>query len=107
VSEPALLAAADAAIGAEAMILAGSGARLFPRAAAMLLPDAATGSLFAIASLAAQKWQKAQQFPNPSASLTMSPLYLRGADAKPQDGFALAHVDAVSEPSTAKTGAGV
>jgi tRNA threonylcarbamoyladenosine biosynthesis protein TsaB len=94
---PRLLSVEQAAEKADNLLFAGNGAGLvldvlraredgaIPN---VILPDASTGSLTAIATIAHRKWLKSQQ--SEGASLTLSPLYLRGADAKPQTGFALA-----------------
>jgi tRNA threonylcarbamoyladenosine biosynthesis protein TsaB len=87
-SEPALLSLEAARIRAEAFILAGSGARLLDQEMGQGIDhphhDAATAKIATFARLAALSASQSQ------TSLTISPLYLRGADAKPQQGFALA-----------------
>jgi tRNA threonylcarbamoyl adenosine modification protein YeaZ len=83
-SPPALLSLEQAALGADAFTLAGSGAPLAAPDAARVLEAMSTGSMTAFCRLAAMRASQSQ------TSLTMSPLYLRGADAKPQTGFALA-----------------
>jgi tRNA threonylcarbamoyl adenosine modification protein YeaZ len=80
---PALLGLAEAAQGAERFMLAGSGAPLAAPGRPCLLETASTGTIGAFCRRAAM------QAPQSQTSLTMSPLYLRGADAKPQQGFAL------------------
>ncbi|MCU0832117.1 MAG: tRNA (adenosine(37)-N6)-threonylcarbamoyltransferase complex dimerization subunit type 1 TsaB [Rhizobiaceae bacterium] len=95
-SMPELLPLGDAARTADGFALAGSGAALVSQDA--LLPSASTGTIEAFARLAAAKLAIARPQSHGSnragvlgeGSLTMRPLYLRGADAKPQEGFALA-----------------
>jgi tRNA threonylcarbamoyladenosine biosynthesis protein TsaB len=84
---PVLLALEDASLGEEGFALAGSGAALVTRDA--LLGHASTGSVSAFARLAALPVSQSGGL-LPQTSLTISPLYLRGADAKRQEGFALA-----------------
>jgi tRNA threonylcarbamoyladenosine biosynthesis protein TsaB len=97
ISDPHLISIETAAEGAERFVLAGNGSGLVTSAltaetgatiSKIVLPDAATSSLISIARLAHHKWLMSQS--GKDASLTLSPLYLRGADAKPQTGFALA-----------------
>ena len=81
---PILLSLEDAKGGRGLRILAGNGATLVDDAAISILPHASTASIKIFAQIAALRG------PNDANSLTIMPLYLRGADAKPQLGFALA-----------------
>jgi len=91
VSGPAIVAAADAAslLAGAPPVLAGSGAAVIGAAAQVadagasfdIYPGGATADIAVYARLAA-----AGQFHNSPPK----PLYLRGPDARPQDGFALA-----------------
>jgi tRNA threonylcarbamoyladenosine biosynthesis protein TsaB len=83
-SDPALMAVGDAGIGLDAFMAVGTGAPLVAPDAMSLLAEAATGAIVGFARIAAAKWRRGE------TSLTLSPLYLRGADAKPQEGFAIA-----------------
>jgi tRNA threonylcarbamoyladenosine biosynthesis protein TsaB len=82
-SAPALLSLTEAAHGMEAFMPVGSGAVLAAPGRPCLLETASTGSIAAFCHCAAMRASQSQ------TSLTLSPLYLRGADAKPQHGFAL------------------
>lgn len=84
-SEPALLALEDAKNGS--MILAGNGAALVNATAPVILRNASTASISIFAEIALL------QGAGDTSSLTIMPLYLRGADAKPQSGFALARTN--------------
>jgi tRNA threonylcarbamoyl adenosine modification protein YeaZ len=90
-SAPALLSHAAAASGADGFVLAGSGAGVVLPDRKIVLPDAATGAIADFARLAALSASQSR------TSLTISPLYLRGADAKPQEDFALARSGATGE----------
>ena len=79
-----LLSLEDAKVGRGLRILAGNGATLVESAAISVLPHASTASIAFFAQIAALRG------PSDTSSLTIMPLYLRGADAKPQLGFALA-----------------
>jgi tRNA threonylcarbamoyladenosine biosynthesis protein TsaB len=90
---PVLLSLDIAKGGRGNRILAGNGGALVDADALSLLPHAPTASIKIFAEIAALR-----QGDN-TTSLTMIPLYLRGADAKPQSGFAL-------ERTSAQTSAG-
>ncbi|NJR13358.1 MAG: tRNA (adenosine(37)-N6)-threonylcarbamoyltransferase complex dimerization subunit type 1 TsaB, partial [Phyllobacteriaceae bacterium] len=83
-SAPALHGHAEAAIGLDGFVAAGSGAALVAAETQSVLSTASTGAIVDFARLAALSASHS------CTSLTISPLYLRGADAKPQEGFALA-----------------
>jgi tRNA threonylcarbamoyladenosine biosynthesis protein TsaB len=80
---PVLLTLEDAKAGCGARALAGNAAGLVNAEAFGILPRAATASIAIFAEMAALRG------PGDDNSLTMMPLYLRDADAKPQTGFAL------------------
>jgi tRNA threonylcarbamoyladenosine biosynthesis protein TsaB len=80
---PVLLSLEDAKGGRATRILAGNGAALVDSEAPNVLFDAATASIEIFAEIALLRG------PGDTTSLTIMPLYLRGADAKPQSGFAL------------------
>ena len=82
-SGPVLLSLADAKGGRGARILAANGAALVDENAPHVLPQAATASIAIFAEIALLRHA------TDTTSLTIMPLYLRGADAKPQGGFAL------------------
>lgn len=79
-----LLSQDDAKGGLGERALAGNGGILLQADAPVLLPGAATASIAVFAEIAENR--KTADI----NSLTIMPLYLRGADAKPQSGFALA-----------------
>ena len=81
---PILLSLEDAKGGLGLRTLAGNGATLVDADGKSVLPHASTASIAIFAQIAALRG------PNHTTSLTIMPLYLRGADAKPQLGFALA-----------------
>jgi tRNA threonylcarbamoyladenosine biosynthesis protein TsaB len=81
---PVLLSLQDAKGGRGTRLLAGNGAGLVDAETISLLPQAPTASIKIYAEIAELRGAI------DTTSLTMMPLYLRGADAKPQSGFALA-----------------
>jgi tRNA threonylcarbamoyladenosine biosynthesis protein TsaB len=85
---PVLLSLDDARGGRQNRTLAGNGAVLVDPEAPSQLSTAATASIAVFAEIAALHEG------NHTSSLTMMPLYLRGADAKPQTGFALERTSA-------------
>ncbi len=82
-SGPVLLSLQDASRGRGNRILVGNGASFVDAQAPSLLITASTASIKIFAEIAVVKGT------NDTTSLTIMPLYLRGADAKPQSGFAL------------------
>ncbi|MGL4405778.1 MAG: tRNA (adenosine(37)-N6)-threonylcarbamoyltransferase complex dimerization subunit type 1 TsaB [Notoacmeibacter sp.] len=84
---PVLLSLDDAKGGLGSRTLAGNGAALVDETVPSLLPLASTASICIFAEIAATRAG------NDNTSLTIMPLYLRSADAKPQSGFALARTD--------------
>ena len=82
-SVPVILSLADAKEGRGLRLLAGNGSGLVDSETPGILPGASTASIMTFAEIAAAKLL------NDKTSLTTLPLYLRGADAKPQTGFAL------------------
>ena len=87
-SGPVLLSLDDAKGGRGGRILAGNGAALVDAGAPCVLPQAATASIAIFSEMALLRKG------NDTTSLTIMPLYLRGADAKPQTGFALSRATA-------------
>ena len=87
-SVPILLSVEDAKGGRGARKLAGNGAALVDGTLESLLLQAPTASIKIFAEIAASRAG------NATTSLTIMPLYLRGADAKPQSGFALTRTSA-------------
>ena len=87
-SGPVLLSLDDAKGGRGGRILAGNGAALVDAQAPNVLPHAATASIAIFSEMALLRQG------NDPTSLTVMPLYLRGADAKPQLGFALSRATA-------------
>jgi tRNA threonylcarbamoyladenosine biosynthesis protein TsaB len=85
---PVLLSLDDAKGGRGNKLLAGNGASLVDGEAPSLLQTASTASIKIFAEIAALRAA------NDISSLTLMPLYLRGADAKPQSGFALQRTSA-------------
>lgn len=79
-----LLSLEDAKGGLGDRALAGNGGILLETGAQVFLPGAATASIAVFAEIAENR--KTADI----NSLTIMPLYLRGADVKPQSGFALA-----------------
>lgn len=75
--EPAAVAEEDASVPASAMSLAGNAAAALAGDRALFFADRATGAIETVAGLAVR------------SNRTPVPLYLRGADAKTQAGFAL------------------
>ena len=87
---PALLPLAEAAgLCANAKACAGSGATLVEPTVPALMQDRATGDLRDIARIATARHAAGRDLPP-------RPLYLRGADARAQTGFALARAGASS-----------
>ncbi len=82
-SGPVLLSLDDAKGGRGGRVLAGNGAALVNSDAPSVLPHAATASIAIFSEMALLRGA------GDPTSLTIMPLYLRGADAKPQLGFAL------------------
>ena len=79
---PVLLSLDDAKGGRGSRVLAGNGVALVDADAPYLLPEAATASIKIFSEIALLRGA------TNTTSLTIMPLYLRGADAKPQTGFA-------------------
>jgi tRNA threonylcarbamoyladenosine biosynthesis protein TsaB len=82
-SLPVLLSLDDAKGGRGDRLFAGNGGTVVDDAAPHVLPQAATASIAILAEIALLRGA------TDTTSLTIMPLYLRGADAKPQTGFAL------------------
>jgi tRNA threonylcarbamoyladenosine biosynthesis protein TsaB len=87
-SVPVLLSLDDAKGGRGGRILAGNGGDIVDAAAPHVLPQAATALIAIFAEIALLRGA------TDTTSLTIMPLYLRGADAKPQTGFALSRATA-------------
>jgi tRNA threonylcarbamoyladenosine biosynthesis protein TsaB len=87
-SGPVLLSLADAKGGLGSRLLAGNGSALVDPGSQAVMAGASTAAILMFAQIAALRLN------TDAAGLTMAPLYLRGADAKLQSGFALERTSA-------------